>query len=97
MEEKPLASMYIGDKVAWVDFHDTPLVLPLTKFDNNLPAADQSPEILKGKLEQICLHFLEKTNGFLPSGTIHIEQEVDSKFNVMVYKAYHTDLVPTPF
>jgi len=96
MKENPIASMYIGDDVAWVDFHGAPLVLPLTQFDNNRPAADQNPAILKERLEDLCLAFLEKTNGFLPPGEISIEQEVDAKFKVTVYKAYYLGFVPAP-
>jgi len=94
MEENPIASMYVGDDVAWVDFHGAPLVLPLTEFDNKRPAADQSPKILKERLEELCLSFLEKTKGFLPPGEISIEGDIDPQFNVRVYKAYYSGFVP---
>lgn len=96
MGEDPIVSMYIGDEVAWVDFHGAPLVLPLTQFDNNRPAADQSPAILKEILEELCLEFVEKTKGFLPSGEISIEEYIDPKFNVRVYEAYYSGFVPAP-
>ena len=96
MKENPIASMYIGDAVAWVDFHGAPLVLPLTQFDNNRPAADQSPAILKERLEELCLSFIERTNGFLPLGEISIEEYIDPKFNVRAYKAYYLGFVPVP-
>ncbi len=94
MERTLIASMYIGDEVAWIDFHNAPLVLPFTHFDNNRPAADQSPTTLKEVLEELCLCFLEKEKGFLPSGKIFVEQDVDPKFDVRVYKAYYSDSVP---
>lgn len=94
MEGSRIASMYIGDSVAWVDFHGAPLVLPVTEFKNRLPAADQDPQVLEATLEDLCLHYLERMNGFLPPGSIFVRKCFDPKFNVSVYEANY--LGPAP-
>ena len=97
MNEKPLTSMYVGDDCAYIDFHDRPIVLPLSSsfFENGRGALDQTVTELERVLQEMCWICLEQDFGYMPPGRIKIEESFDKKFNIMIYEAHYLPLVST--
>jgi len=86
-----IASLYVGEEIAWLDIRDTPLIIAMPPyfFGNGRGASDQTTEKLENLLKEVSQMILETKFGYLPPGKIDIIESLDTKFNIMVYEAHY--------
>lgn len=94
MEPLPVAKMYIGDAIAYVDFLIEPRLCPaVSEFGNGRVAADQGRRQMEQGLQAMVELYLEKYHHNSLHGTVVVESgwEGDARLasgGCIVYTAY---------
>ena len=86
--EDLVAKVEVEDRVANIRLPTDKVLISMKLFQGGLPSI-LNIHNLQVPLESICMHFLEKRNGFLPYGRIEVVENIDpDNPEIYEYEAY---------